>query len=777
MKSEAEIVAETYKLEDEQIRLSGGEPMDDQELESIVASLIEEAEDYIDLTEAPDRVRASDYFQGRPFGNEEDGRSQVVSYDVRDTISLMMPQIMRTFFGSEKVVEFVPREASDVANSEQASDYVNQVVLGQDNPAFSVFYSVFKDALIKRIGVVKVDWERKEEVEHEEFTMLDDMSLEALLADPDIEASEVSSYPDPSYVPPPPEVLAQQQQQVRQQAQQQAQQAQAQGQPPPPPPEMPQQPPVPQLHDVVIRRVSSQGQIIIEALPPEEFLIDRRAKSAEDSAVVAHRRYLPVSELVQMGYDFDEMIKLAGGEDTFDTNTEYLSRHDVGSFPDDSSGGEANRKVLYIESYARVDYDGDGIAELRRFCTAGSHHELLHHSPVNSIPFVLFNGHPEPHKWVGSSIADLTMDIQLIKSSVLRNMLDSLAKSIHPDTWFVEGQVNEDDILSNKVGKVVRTRSAGMVGEFIKNFSGKEAFPMMDYLDQIKEDRTGMSKASMGLNPDALQSSTKAAVSATVSASQAQIELLCRVFAENGMKPLFKKILKLLTKHQEKARMVRLRNQWVPIDPRAWDSDMDVSVNVALGLGTTEERVQMLGAIAVKQETILKEQGLENPLVTTAQYHNTLTKMTELSGYKDTQSFWTDPATYEPPPPKPPEPTPDEIFAKAQADKVRADMEVDQARLTLDREKMIRDDDLQRDKMESDIEIKVKEMENKYQTTVDQAEIRGRMERDREQLKAEAQQMMQKQQMEQQQMQQAPPMPPQDMNPEQMGMPAQPIPN
>ena len=762
MKSEAELLSESYELEDEQIRLSGAEPMEEQELEGIIASLIEEAQDHIDLTEAPDRVKASDYYQGKPFGNEEDGRSQVVSYDVRDTISLMMPQIMRTFFGSEKVVEFVPREASDVPTSEQASDYVNQVVLGQDNPAFSVFYNVFKDALIKRVGVVKVDWERKEEVEHEEFTMLDDMGLEALLADPDIEASSVESYPDPDFVPPPPEMLAQAQEQ---------QQVSPNVSPQVPPEVQP-----PQLHDVVIRRVNSQGQIIVEAIPPEEFLIDRRAKSVEESAIVAHRRYLSVSELTQMGYDFDEMLALAGGEDEFDTNSEYLSRHAVGTFADSSSGGDANRKVLYIESYARVDYDGDGIAELRRFCTAGSHHELLHHSPVNSIPFVLFNGHPEPHKWVGHSVADLTMDIQLIKSSVLRNMLDSLAKSIHPDTWFVEGQVNEDDVLSNKVGKVVRTRGAGLVGEFVKNFSGKEAFPMMDYLDQIKEDRTGMSKASMGLNPDALQSSTKAAVSATVSASQAQIELLCRVFAENGMKPLFKKILKLLNRHQEKTRMVRLRNQWVPIDPRAWDSDMDVSVNVALGLGTTEERMQMLEAISLKQATILNEQGVENPLVTNEQYHNTLTKMTELSGYKDTQSFWTDPATYEPPPPQPPEPTPDEIFAKAQADKVRQDMEIDQSRLSLDREKMVRDDDLARDKMESELEIKVKEMENKYQTTIDQTEIRGRMERDREQIKMEAQQMLQQQQA-QQQAQQAPPMPSQDMNPEQMGMPAPPIPN
>ena len=765
MPTEAELLSQSYDLEDEQIKLSGKEAMEEQELEGIIASLIEEAVDYIDLTEAPDRIKANDYYQGKPFGNEEDGRSQVVSFDVRDTVSLMLPQVMRTFFGSEKVVEFVPRDASDVINAEQSTDYVNQVVLGQDNPAFSVFYSAFKDALIKRVGVIKIDWEKKEEVEHEEFTMLDDASLEALLADPDIEGSQVESYPDPDFGPPPPEVLAQQQQ---------AQQVSPNGSPP-----MPQQQvEAPMLHDVVIRRVSTEGQIFIEAIPPEEFLIDRRAKSVEDCAVVAHRRYLSVSELVQMGYDFDEMLALAGGEDEFGTNTEYMSRHPVGNFVDSANGGDANRKVLYIESYARVDYDGDGISELRRFCTGGTHHELLHHSPVNSIPFVLFNGYPEPHLWRGQSVADLTMDVQLIKSSVLRNMLDSLAKSIHPDTWLVEGQVNLDDVLSNKVGKVVRTRAPGMIGELMKNFSGKEAFPMMDYLDQIKEDRTGMSKASMGLNPDALQSSTKAAVSATVAASQAQIELLCRVFAETGMKPLFKKILKLLHKHQEKTRMVRLRNEWVPIDPKVWDSDMDVSVNVALGLGTTEERMTMLAGLAAKQEVILEKLGPENPLVTNQQYHNTLTKMTELSGYKDTQSFWTDPATYQPPPPPEPTPTPDEIFAQAQADKVRADMEVDQAKLTLDREKMVRDDDLARDKMESDLEMKVKELENKYQTTIDQTEIRGMMERDREQIKAEAQQMLaQQQQQQQMEQQQQMPMPPGDMNPQQMGPPMEPIPN
>jgi len=741
--TDSEVREQTAELEKEQIRLAGDTAMDVTELEGIVAGLIDEAVDYIDLSEAPDRITASDYFNGRPFGNEEDGRSQVVSRDVRDTIALMMPQIMRTFFGTQRVVEYQPRYPEDVPNAEQASDYVNQVVLGTDNPtSFQTFYSIIKDSLIKRVGIAKVDWERREEVEHEEYTGLDDQALQALLSDPDIEGSSIESYPDPDFVqpdtPPPTEGVS----------------------PTGEPQVQPQDMEVPMLHDVVIRRLSVEGSVIFEALPPEEFLIDRRAKSVEDATIVAHRRYLTVSELVSMGYNFDEMLDLAGDADEFDTNMEFLSRHPLGSYASSDEGGEANRKVLYIEAYAKVDFSGSGITSLRRFCCAGNHHQLLHHSPVNDIPFVVFSGYPEPHFWRGNSVADLTMDVQLVKSSILRNMLDSLAKAIHPDTAIIEGQVNIDDALSNKVGKLIRMRSAGAVQELNKSFNGKEAFPMLDYMDRMKEDRTGMSKASMGLDPDALQSTEKSAVSATMASSQAQIELLCRVFAENGMKPLFKKILKLLHNHQEKARMVRLRNSWIPIDPRVWDIGMDVSVNVALGMGTTQEKMQMLAGISVKQEKILQEQGATNPFVTNEQYHHTLSKMTELSGFKDVQSFWSNPKDFQPPPPEPPEPTPDEIFATAQADKVRADIELDKQKFGLDQEKMIRDDDLQRDKLDSDVGLKTQEMENKYKTSIDMTEIKGNMEKDREKIRADAQARIQEQQMQMQQMQL-----PQEMSP------------
>jgi hypothetical protein len=183
--------------------------------------------------------------------------------------------------------------------------------------------------------------------------------------------------------------------------------------------------------------------------------------------------------------------------------------------------------------------------------------------------------------------------------------------------------------------------------------------------------------------------------------------------------------------------MVRLRNEWVPVDPRQWDAGMDVSVNVALGMGSNEERFQSLSLLVAKQEEILKELGPENPLVNLQQYHTTLSRMTELSGHKDVSAFWTDPSTYQAPPPEEPKPTPDEIFAQAQADKVRADMMVDQAKLALDREKMVRDDDLARDKLETENLIKSRELESRYQTTIDQVHLKGMMDRSRDEMPTE----------------------------------------
>jgi hypothetical protein len=689
-------------------------PMDDTELQGIVAGELEDAVSYIDADISPIRAKGTEYYRGDPFGNEEDGRSQVVAMEVRDTVSAMLPSLMKVFFSSENVVEYVPRGPEDVASTQQATDYANYI-FSNDNNGFMTTYALFKDSLVRKCGIAKYWWDEVEEVKIDDYSGLDDQTVQVLMQE-GAEVKIVVSYPDPSM---PMDMM-------------QPQVDPATGLP------MPMQQPM--LHDVQIKRTTKDGRIRIMAVPPEELVLDRRARSFEDAGIIAHRQMATVDDLLAMGYELDEIEENISSTD-LDSNDEYLARQPLSTTM--GSGDSLNpgqRRVLYVESYIRVDFDGDGIAELRKVCCMGSGYTVVRNLPASYIPFVDFPCDPEPHTspLEAMSVFDLTHDIQEIKSEILRNTLDSLAQSIHPRTAVVEGQVNIDDVLNNETGAIIRMRAPGMVQPFSSPFVGQAAFPMLDYMDAMREDRTGMSKAAMGLDPDALQSTTKAAVAATVSASQSRLELQARLLAE-GMKKLFKGILYLMTTHQDKPRMVRLRNEWVEIDPRVWNSNMDVTVNIGLGNGDTGERIQALTMIAGKQEQIMQQFGLGNPVVTPAMYIRTIQKIVELSGVKDASSYFQAlPPDYQMPQEEAPKPTPEEVLAQVQAQSIQADIQKKAAELELKREQMIRDDDYRRDQMAQDLMLKKYELELKYQTQISTAEIQAQQAMDREAMQQES---------------------------------------
>jgi hypothetical protein len=680
------------------------EPMDDTELQGIVSGELEDAVSYIDSDVSPIRAKGTEYYRGDPFGNEEDGRSQVVAMEVRDTVSAMLPSLMKVFFSSENVVEYVPRGPEDVAGAQQATDYANYV-FSADNNGFMTTYALFKDSLVRKCGIAKYWWEENEEVKIEEYSGLDDQTVQILMQE-DAEVKIVVSYPDPMQpgiqnIDPMTGQLGPMQQ--------------------------------PMLHDVQIKRNTKDGRIRIMAVPPEELVLDRRARSFDDAGIIAHRQMATVSDLIGMGYDQDEIEENISSTD-LDSNDEYLARQPLSTTM--GAGDSLNpmqRRVLYIEAYMRVDYDGDGIPELRKICCMGSGYTMVRNLPASYIPFVDFPCDPEPHTspLEAMSIFDITHDIQEIKSEIMRNTLDSLAQSIHPRTAVVEGQVNIDDVLNNETGAIIRMRAPGMVQPFSSPFVGQAAFPMLDYMDQMREDRTGMSKAAMGLDPDALQSTTKAAVAATVSASNSRLELQARILAE-GMKKLFKGILYLMTTHQDKPRMVRLRNEWVQIDPRAWDANMDVNVNIGLGNGDTNEKLAALNIIMQKQEQIMAQFGPMNQIASLPMYIRTLQKAIELSGYKDASSYFNSlPADFQMPQEQP-KPTPEEVLAQVQAQSIQADIQKKAAELELKREQMIRDDDYRRDQLAQDLLLKKYELELKYGTQISTAEIDARQAMDRE---------------------------------------------
>ena len=688
-----EISIEEPEMEDEQVE----EPVSEEELQNIIIAEIDDAQEYIDDVISPERAAAGQYYKGEPFGNEEEGRSQAISMDVRDTVQAMMPSIMKVFFAANNVVEFAPNGPEDVETAQQATDYVNYC-LTRDNNLFKECFSSFKDALIRKNGIMKVWWDTEKDVTTHYFTGLDEATFSVLQSDPTVEVKDVEITYGETVTETPMGMMGQTQ---------------------------------PATYDCTVVRTVEKGRLRVQSVPPEEFLIDRRARSIDSAEFVAHRRYVTVSDLVKMGYEWDEVQDL-GYEtmDDFEGNQETFDRNPQATIQITGRTDTTSRKVLYIEGYVYVDMDGDGIAELCRVCVAGSANKILHYEACDFIPFVDFCPDPEPHTFFGMSVADVTMDIQLIKSNILRNTLDSLAQAIHPRTGVVEGQVNLEDVMNTEVGGIIRMRAPGMVQPFTMPFVGQQAFPMLQYMDELRENRTGISKAASGLDPNALQSSTRAAVAATVTAAAQHIELICRIFAETGMKSLFHKSMQLIAKNQDAPRMVRLRNTFVPIDPRVWDTNMDVVVNVALGTGSNEEKMAFLGQVAAKQEMLMQ---MGAPLVDMQGYYNTLAQMMALAGYKDPTVFFKDPAMMPPPPPPaPPQPTPEEMLSQVQMEAIRADIQKKAAELELQREEMLRKDDRERDKLDADLMVKAAEIEAKYGTQVNTANIEALMQRDRE---------------------------------------------
>jgi hypothetical protein len=693
--------------EDEPHEAAGAETeMTAEEFEAAIKSCVDDAADYIDGFVAPTRAKATQYYRGDLFGNEEEGRSQIVMTEVRDVVQAMIPSLLRIFTSSDEIVEFAPNSADKVDVAEQQTDYINHVFYN-DNPGFSILQQAFKDALVRKTGIIKWRWSEDTEISEAEFTGLDQAQVALLVQEPHVELIELKEIPGPPAPPLPPPMP---------------------GQPPAPPVQ------VPSTYDIKIRRNMPRKKVVIEAVPPEEFLIAREARDLDTAAYVGHRSLKTMSELVAMGYDREDIEEYSGQGDTFSVNYEAQTRNPaIMSFMQHADNPDpAMRRVLYVESYVRIDKDGDGIAELRKVCSIGNAFHVLHDEVATDVPFAFFCPDPEPHMLIGQSIADQTMDLQEIKSSILRNTLDSLAQVIHPRTVIVEGQVNIDDVMNNETGAIIRARAPGMVQPLAEPFVGQNAMPIIAYMDDVRAQRTGISAASQGLDPNVLQSTTKAAVTATVTGAQERIELVARLFAENGMKRLFKGLLKLVVRHQDQPRMLRLRGKWVEVDPRYWDADLDVQVNVGLGRGTDQDRMQFLMLVAQKQEQIIQLMGPANPLADVSQYRNTLAQICNLAGFKDASRYFkpVDPQALQQQMQQPPKPDPNEMLVQVEAAKVQASIQRDNQKLAADVQDSMRQDERERMKIHMDGMLRLADIEAKYGTQVNSAQLEALINRD-----------------------------------------------
>jgi hypothetical protein len=682
-----------------------GEEADEFDLETILRAEFQDAEDYIDSDVSPYREMAARFYQGQPFGDEEDGRSQVVLTEVRDTVNAMMPNLMRIFVGGDHVVEFEPTRAMSVPQAEQVTDYVDFILDADGNSKFEVLYAAFKDALLKKLGIVTWRWEDYQCVTEHTYTGLSIGQVRLLEREPGVEVLAQEVRAEGPALPADVQLTPEQQLEIAAQME--------------------------VTVDLKIRRTAQKGHTRIEAVPPEEFVISRWAKSIDTATLVGRRRYVKVSEAIKLGADPEIVLKNTGRDSDFGINNEALIRQLNPNIQSSNSPDQSQLDVLLVEVFLRADADGDGVAELHWIRAIGSNCEIFHDEIVADVDYALFSPNPEPHAIFGLSVADDTMDIQDIKSHVLRNTLDSLASSIFPSLVVVENAVEIDDALNTEMGRVIRAKAPGMVQSLAEPFIGPQALGVLDYLDNIRASRTGQSKASQGLDPDVLQSTTRAAVTSTLAAAQERSELIARTFAETGLRRLFKGILRTITRHQDKPRTIRLRGRWVEMDPRVWDAEADVKVNP---IGRTDDatKMQALGAIAQKQEQVIMTLGPDNPICGLQELRNTYADFAKLSGFKDASRYFRDPSLAPPAQAQQGQKgDPTDKLVQVELQKAADDKEVAMARLAEERRKNDMADDRERDKAETDAILKAQELLGKYGIQVNQQQIDYATQRDR----------------------------------------------
>lgn len=660
--------------------------MSETDFRSVVQGAITDCANFTDTQLSLERALATNYYLGKPFGNEEEGRSQVVLTEVRDCVDGMLPSLMRIAHPpGEHSVEFIPTREDNVEQAAQKTDYV-RYVFEQDCSGKLQSLAVQKDGLVRKIGIFSWGWDESAETKSYKQEGIDQQQLEALASDDSIKLGSVVK------ARPTKQMLADQAQAMQQYEQQMQQQPPQQDQPAPPPPELPQ------YYEVEFTQTDLDGKPWVEAVPPEEFIFNRQARSLSRALVVGRRTEKTRGELLAMGIsekDIDEHSS-GGSDSNLHGNAEELARRDVAGvgrsagfgYSQDPELGKANGKILYADVNMNIDYDGDGKAELRRICTIGPTYYPVKNDPADEKRFSIFTPYPEPHTLLGGSVADRTMDMQKINSSVLRAILDGGAAAAFPRAVYLEGQASVADIMNNAIGAPIRERTLNAVRYLETPFTAEKLLPLLDRMQDIIERRTGRNKGAAGLDADALQSTGKEAVGAVLSGNQEQLELLSVIYAEMALKPLFEGLGRLLQQKQPRARMLKLRGKWTPVDPRSWDANMDVQVNVNLGSASTDKKVAILMAVAADQENFIQQGGLGNPAVPLPKLLSSRKKIMELQGIKDFGNYYNElPPDWQPPPPPPAPPDPSVAAMQAESEmshvKAMKELAIKQDELTL----------------------------------------------------------------------------------------------
>jgi len=672
------------------------EKMDEGQIQNIASSAVADAIDFVESEIVSTRLKSQRYYDGETDIGEEEGRSTIVSTKVRDTVRAIKPSLMRVFLTSENPVEYVPRSAEDVPMSEQATKFAHYKF--QELNGYRLLNDAIHDALVKKTGILKIYWEDYSEAEVFEYDNLTEEEYNLLIAEDDVEVIEETKEMSGEIDEYGIDI------------------------------EMPR-------YSLRIIRRKENGKLCIESVPPEEFYVDRSARSIDDAYCVAHKRELTVAELVNMGYDFETVSELTGSsvDDTF-SEAEQFERTGYAEIDEEERFDPSMKLIEVTECYMKIDVYGTGEPLMHRILLAGGRSTLLDYEPYSDIPFAIFEVDPEPHTFFGRSIADLIMNDQDSSTAMIRGILDNIALVNNPAIDVVEGQANIDDVLNNEIGAIRRVKTQGAIQANPIPFVAGQTLSAVQYMDLQTEAKTGVTKASVGLDPDALSNQTATGAQITAQAGAGQVEVMARNLAEGGMKRLFRLLLKLLVENSNEEELMRLNGQYIPIDPRSWNSNMDVTVNVGIGMGKDEMKLGALNQALQMQMQIYGQYGFQNGLVSLTQIRNTLGDILGMSGIRNADRYFT---------PLTPEmeqqivqqlmasqqqPTPEQMIAQAQVEAAsvtaQTKAQTDLMKLEIDAQKALAQDDRERDKLDQELLLKAVEVLGRYGTSVDIEKIK-----------------------------------------------------
>lgn len=636
-----------------------------------------------------DRVQAVRDYMRMPYGTEEDGRSNVVASDVFDSIEGVLPDLLEVFVATDEAVRFDPVGPEDEEGARQATDACNYVFYKQNN-GFMVLYTAAKDALMLKTGGVKWCWEEKRTPSFTTYRDVPAMQLAMfMLANPDAE------------------IVSQEETQI-----------------PGPDDETGQQTLI-QAFTVKVKTVTKKGRVVVRPFPADELRVSRDHNSIllDECRYVAHVSKRTLSDIREMGYKVDiDDVKAAENEElTADRELRNAnSRDPVSGLPQtqDDVMDESQTMGWLREEYVLCDFDGDGITERRRIMRLGD--KILDNDECSHVQIAAWTPYILTHRFEGLSMADLVTDFQRIQTEIWRQSLDNLQLANNQETVVLTNPTtgapfaNIDDLLNRRPGGLIRETQPGAVRPFVESWRGLETLPMIELMNSAKENRTGYTRYSQGLDANSLNK-TKGGLLAIMNASQKRMKLMARIMAEALVAPMFRGIFKTLTDYSIDKLSFRLNGKFVQYDPQEWRDAYDMTINVGIGTGDKEQQTMMLTGIEAAQAAAVQGGGM-GLLVTPRNLYNLQKRKVELAGFKDANEFWTQPPEQMPAPPAPPpDPKVQIEGAKLQQNDQQFQAEQTAAAQKFQAEKAFEAEQKERDRL---FQLAMKEMDMRHQVAM-----------------------------------------------------------